>query len=133
MSICLYLHSLRFVESCSAPRKLLIWPSALPLCGCGALGYSHSTVPTPPRRRGTRSGLADAKGKAADGLLASLEGLQSKEIAVQLGTTCQVIKNRIVLIYDKLCVRNRYDLLKYLLETPPTRESVSTEPRGREM
>jgi len=62
-----------------------------------------------------------------------LEGLPSKEVAVQLGTTCQVIKNRIVLIYDKLCVRNRYDLLKYLLETPPTRESVSTEPRGREM
>ena len=60
-----------------------------------------------------------------------LEGLQSKEIAVQLGTTCQVIKNRIVLIYDKLGVRNRYDLLKSLLETPPTCESVSMEPLER--
>lgn len=54
-----------------------------------------------------------------------LEGLPSKEIAVQLGTTCQVIKNRIVLIYNKLGVRNRFDLLKYLLKTPPTCESVS--------
>lgn len=62
-----------------------------------------------------------------------LEGLQSKEIAVQLGTTCQVIKNRIVLIYNKLGVRNRFDLLKYLLKTPPTCESVSMEPRDRKM
>jgi DNA-binding NarL/FixJ family response regulator len=62
-----------------------------------------------------------------------LEGLQSKEIAVQLGTTCQVIKNRIVLIYDKLGVRNRYDLLKHLLKTPPTCESVSTESHDRKM
>lgn len=62
-----------------------------------------------------------------------LEGLQSKEIAVQLGTTCQVIKNRIALIYDKLGVRNRYDLLKYLLGTTPTCESVSKEPRDRKI
>jgi DNA-binding NarL/FixJ family response regulator len=62
-----------------------------------------------------------------------LEGLPSKEIAVQLGTTCQVIKNRIALIYDKLGVRNRIDLLKYLLKTPPTCESVSMEPRDRKM
>jgi len=62
-----------------------------------------------------------------------LEGLPSKEIAVQLGTTCQVIKNRIVLIYDKLGVRNRYDLLKHLLKTPPTCESVSTESHDRKM
>jgi DNA-binding NarL/FixJ family response regulator len=62
-----------------------------------------------------------------------LEGLQSKEIAVQLGTTCQVIKNRIVQIYNKLGVRNRFDLLKYLLKTPPTCESVSMEPRDRKM
>ena len=62
-----------------------------------------------------------------------LEGLQSKEIAVQLGTTCQVIKNRIVLIYDKLGVRNRYDLLKYLLKTPMTCESASMELREPKM
>lgn len=60
-----------------------------------------------------------------------LEGLQSKEIAVRLGTTCQVIKNRIVLIYNKLGVRNRYDLLKSLLEAPPTCEGVSMESVGR--
>ena len=59
-----------------------------------------------------------------------LEGLQSKEIAAQQGTTCQVIKNRISLIYDKLGVRNRYDLLKTLLESPQTCESASMELRA---
>ena len=56
--------------------------------------------------------------------------MQCKEIAAQLGTTCQVIKNSVVLIYDKLGVRNRYDLLKALLESPPTCESASMEPRA---
>jgi len=60
-----------------------------------------------------------------------LEGMKSKEIATQVGTTCQVIKNRIGLIYDKLGVRNRYDLLKALLEYPPTCESASIETRAR--
>src|ERR1019366_8194001 len=58
-----------------------------------------------------------------------LEGLQCKEIAVQRGTTCQVIKNSVVLIYDKLGVRSAYDLLKALLESPPTCERASTKPR----
>ena len=59
-----------------------------------------------------------------------LEGMQSKEIAAQLGTTCQVIKNRVTLIYDKLGVRSRLDLLKALLESPLTCECASMEPRG---
>jgi len=59
-----------------------------------------------------------------------LEGLQCKEIAVQRGTTCQVIKNSVVLIYDKLGVRNRYDLLKALLESPPTCEVASLKARA---
>jgi DNA-binding NarL/FixJ family response regulator len=59
-----------------------------------------------------------------------VEGKQCKEIAAQLGMTCQVIKNRVVLIYDKLGVRNRFDLLKSLLEAPPTCESVSVKPRA---
>ena len=59
-----------------------------------------------------------------------VEGKQCKEIAGQLETTCQVIKNRVVLIYDKLGVRNRYDLLKALLEAPPTCESASMKPRA---
>jgi len=76
-------------------------------------------------------GLLTQKERQLTALL--VEGLKSKEIAVQVGTTCQVIKNRIALIYDKLGVRNRYDLLKSLLETPPTCESVSMEPRGHKM
>jgi DNA-binding NarL/FixJ family response regulator len=60
-----------------------------------------------------------------------LEGLPSKEIAVRIGTTCRVIKNRIVQIYNKLGVRSRFDLLKYLLGSLPTCESVSMEPRER--
>jgi DNA-binding NarL/FixJ family response regulator len=59
-----------------------------------------------------------------------VEGKQCKEIAAQLGTTCQVIKNRVVLIYDKLGVRNRYDLLKALLDAPPTCGSASMKPRA---
>jgi DNA-binding NarL/FixJ family response regulator len=59
-----------------------------------------------------------------------LEGLQCKEIAAQRGTTCQVIKNSVVLIYDKLGVRNRYDLLKALLESPPTCEGASQKARA---
>jgi DNA-binding NarL/FixJ family response regulator len=59
-----------------------------------------------------------------------LEGMQCKEIAAQRGTTCQVIKNSVVLIYDKLGVRNRYDLLKALLESPPTCERASIRPRA---
>jgi DNA-binding NarL/FixJ family response regulator len=62
-----------------------------------------------------------------------LEGMQSKHIAVRLGTTPQVIKNRVALIYDKLGVRNRYDLLKFLMESPPTCESASIEPLGAKM
>jgi DNA-binding NarL/FixJ family response regulator len=54
-----------------------------------------------------------------------LEGLKSKQIAAQLGTTCQVIKNKVTLIYDKLGVRSRYDLLKAFLESPPPCESAS--------
>jgi DNA-binding CsgD family transcriptional regulator len=66
-------------------------------------------------------GLLTPKQRHLTALL--VEGKQCKEIAAQLGTTGQVIKNRVVLIYDKLGVRNRYDLLKALLEAPPTCES----------
>jgi DNA-binding NarL/FixJ family response regulator len=59
-------------------------------------------------------GLLTQKQRHITALL--VEGVQCKEIAAQLGTTCQVIKNSVVLIYDKLGVRNRYDLLKALLE-----------------
>ena len=59
-----------------------------------------------------------------------LEGRQCKDIAVQRGTTCQVIKNSVVLIYDKLGVRSRYDLLKALLESPPTCEGASLKARA---
>jgi len=76
-------------------------------------------------------GLLTPKERYLTALL--LEGMQSKQIAVQLGTTPQVIKNRVVLIYDKLGVRNRYDLLKALLESPPTCESASMEPLGSRM
>lgn len=78
-------------------------------------------------RRQERLGLLTPKQKQLTALL--LEGLQCKEIAVQFGTTCQVIKNSVVLIYDKLGVRNRYDLLKALLESPPTCECASIKPR----
>ena len=61
-------------------------------------------------------GPTDAKAKTDNGLL--LDGVQCKEVATQLGTTCQVIKNSVVLIYDKLGVRSRYDLLKAFLESP---------------
>jgi DNA-binding NarL/FixJ family response regulator len=73
-------------------------------------------------------GLLTPKQRHITALL--VEGKQCKEIAAQLGTTCQVIKNRVVLIYDKLGVRNRYDLLKALLEAPPTCESASMKPRA---
>jgi DNA-binding NarL/FixJ family response regulator len=59
-----------------------------------------------------------------------LEGLKCREIAVQRGTTCQVIKNSVVLIYDKLGVHNRYDLLKALIKSPPTCESASLKARA---
>ena len=59
-----------------------------------------------------------------------LDGLKSKDIAVQLSTTPQVIKNRVALIYDKLGVCNRFDLLKALLKSPPTCETASSAPHG---
>ena len=74
-------------------------------------------------------GLLTPKQRQLTALL--VEGLPSKEIAVRHGTTCQVIKNRIAQIYDKLGVRSRLDLLKYLLGTPPTCESVSMESHER--
>jgi len=73
-------------------------------------------------------GLLTLKERSLTALL--LEGMQSKQIAVQLGTTPQVIKNRVVLIYDKLGVRTRYDLLKALLERSPNCQRLSTEPLG---
>ena len=85
--------------------------------------------PSDASSRHEKWGLLTPRERRLTALL--LEGLPSKEIAVQLGTTCQVIKNRIVQIYNKLGVRNRIDLLKYLLKTPPTCESVSMEPRDR--
>ena len=78
--------------------------------------------------RQERWGLLTQKQRHLTALL--LEGLQCKEIAAQRGTTCQVIKNSVVLIYDKLGVRNRYDLLKALLESPPTCERASIKPRA---
>ena len=70
MSICLYSHSLRFAESCSARRKLLIWPECV-----AALRERRTWVQSlegPDRRIVTARevGLADAKGKAADGFIA---------------------------------------------------------------
>jgi DNA-binding NarL/FixJ family response regulator len=79
---------------------------------------------TPSRRN--KWGLLTQKQRNITALL--VEGKKCKEIAAQLGTTCQVIKNCVVLIYDKLSVRNRYDLLKALLEDPPTCESASIKP-----
>ena len=73
-------------------------------------------------------GLLTPKERQLTALL--LEGMKSKQIAAQLGTTCQVIKNRVGPIYNKLGVECRYDLLKALLESPPTCESASMEPRG---
>jgi DNA-binding NarL/FixJ family response regulator len=74
-------------------------------------------------------GLLTQKQRQLTALL--LEGMQCKEIAAQRGTTCQVIKNSVVLIYAKLGVKNRYDLLKALLEFPPTCERASIKPRAR--
>ncbi|MGC2209984.1 MAG: LuxR C-terminal-related transcriptional regulator [Candidatus Korobacteraceae bacterium] len=74
-------------------------------------------------------GLLTQKQRQLTALL--LEGMQCKEIAAQRGTTCQVIKNSVVLIYAKLGVQNRYDLLKALLEFPPTCERASIKPRAR--
>ena len=78
--------------------------------------------------RQDKLGLLTQKQRHITALL--VEGKQCKEIAAQLGTTCQVIKNGVVLIYDKLGVRNRYDLLKALLEVPPTCECASMKPRA---
>jgi DNA-binding NarL/FixJ family response regulator len=81
---------------------------------------------TPSRQ--DKWGLLTQKQKYITALL--VEGKQCKEIAAERGTSCQVIKNSVVLIYDKLGVRNRYDLLKALLEAPPTCESTSKKPRA---
>ena len=81
--------------------------------------------------RQAKWGLLTPKQKQITGLL--LDGVQCKEVATQLGTTCQVIKNCVVLIYDKLGVRSRYDLLKDFLESPTTCESASMELRGPKM
>jgi DNA-binding NarL/FixJ family response regulator len=81
--------------------------------------------------RQAKWGLLTPKQKQITCLL--LDGVQCKEVATQLGTTCQVIKNSVVLIYDKLGVRSRYDLLKDFLESPTTCESASMELRGPKM
>ena len=100
--------------------------------GSGGRGFSRWMIPTTPHPPGkTKWGLLTQKQRQITALL--VEGKQCKEIAAQLGTTCQVIKNSVVLIYDKLGVRNRYDLLKALLEFPPTCESASMEPRAPKM
>ena len=81
--------------------------------------------------RQAKWGLLTQKQKQITSLL--LDGVQCKEVATQLGTTCQVIKNSVVLIYDKLGVGSRYDLLKAFLEFPTTCESASMELRGPKM
>jgi DNA-binding NarL/FixJ family response regulator len=101
----------------------------LPHYGSGGRGYS--TLENPDDATSSRQekwGLLTQNQRQLTALL--LEGMQCKEIAVQRGTTCQVIKNSVVLIYDKLGVRNRYDLLKALLEFPPTCERASIKPRA---
>jgi DNA-binding NarL/FixJ family response regulator len=59
-----------------------------------------------------------------------IDGVKNKAIAVQLGTTYQVIKNRTTRIYNKLGVDNRIDLFKTLQKSPPTCESASMAPHG---
>jgi DNA-binding NarL/FixJ family response regulator len=49
-----------------------------------------------------------------------LDGKMNPEIAVRFGTSHQRIKNMVILIYDKLGVCNRYELMKMLLEDPPS-------------
>jgi DNA-binding NarL/FixJ family response regulator len=82
-----------------------------------------------PSGRQEKWGLLTEKQRQLTALL--LEGKQCKEIAAQRGTTSQVIKNSVVLIYDKLGVRNRYDLLRTFLEFPPTCETASIRPPKR--
>ena len=72
--------------------------------------------------------LLTAKEKHVTALM--VDGMTSKDIATLHGTTCQVIKNRISLIYDKLGVRNRLSLQKALLQSSLTCEDASMEPRA---
>jgi DNA-binding NarL/FixJ family response regulator len=54
-------------------------------------------------------------------------GMKYKDIATLHGTTCQVIKNKISLIYDKLGVRDRFSLQRAFLQSSLTCEDASAE------
>jgi DNA-binding NarL/FixJ family response regulator len=62
-----------------------------------SLDYADDAIPS----RQDKWGLLTQKQRNITALL--VEGKQCKEIAAQLGTTCQVIKNRVVLIYYAGC------------------------------
>jgi DNA-binding NarL/FixJ family response regulator len=59
-------------------------------------------------------------------------GMRNKEIAAQVGTTEQVVKNYLRKIYDKLGVSDRLELALYclhhqILKTEPTEEAEATD------
>jgi len=68
------------------------------------------------------------------------QGLKNKDIALEVGTTEQVVKNYLRKIYDKLGVSDRLELALYSMHRrlldgyvpPPGRESLSSLPVSRE-
>jgi two-component system nitrate/nitrite response regulator NarL len=60
------------------------------------------------------------------------QGKRNKEIAYQLGTTEQVIKNYLRKIYDKLGVSDRLELALYCLHHQLHKRVSDTEPRSAE-
>jgi two-component system nitrate/nitrite response regulator NarL len=56
------------------------------------------------------------------------QGMRNKEIAFQLGTGEQVIKNYLCKIYDKLGVADRLELALYGLHNKITKADVDESP-----
>jgi DNA-binding NarL/FixJ family response regulator len=62
-----------------------------------------------------------------------VKGMENKQIAAQMGTTPQVIKNMLVMIYSKLGAESRYEVFKMFLEEPLTCEMAAVDQRAFKM
>jgi DNA-binding NarL/FixJ family response regulator len=56
-----------------------------------------------------------------------VQGMKNKQIAAQLGTTQQVIKNYLVDIYHQLGTNTREEVIRYFLESPLACEHASID------
>ena len=105
--------------TCTSSRKRRLRRSASKLCSQGRTWADVGHRYCPRRRGGREQGwTASARPLTAKELLIValvVQGYKNKEIAAELGTTEQVIKNYLRKVYDKIGVSDRLEVALFMI------------------